>query len=262
MQTNNMKNSSTISPPKTSSQREKYQVTRLRTNEDISFPHLVIPTNQTPKLICRYISGNTIENLDTIADPDIWQNSSEIKFNSKAIDGVEDGPLTFVRFAWTDKYLFFYVEVEQPEKEGFLNNDKVWMGNNIEFLISPIWYDQPLYNEYEFLFNSQHAHNDLYWTKGRDLTEALSKYSSGIQWQTKPGLSFHKELRGWSMMGKIPFSDFKVFQPSDGDYWGLGLFRKSCNPDGSALLQAWSPPLNDPPKFHTPSRFGMLVFTK
>jgi hypothetical protein len=259
MKTNNMENQSTVATLLKSNQQEKYQPIPLRTHKGV--PKLVVPTEQTPKLICRYFSESTIENLNLLK-PEIWRDSLEVKFSANASNGTEEGLSTFVRFAWTDKALLFYVEVEQPEKEAFLNNDKVWTGNNIEFLISPRWYDQPLYDEYEFLFNSQQAYNDLYWIKGCNLTEALNKYSSEIQWQTKSDLYFHKELQGWSMMGKIPFSDFQVFSPLEGSYWGLGLFRKTHRSNGSILLQAWSPPLNNPPKFHTPSRFGMLMFTK
>lgn len=259
MKINSIKNQLTTTTLAKPGRQENYQATTLKSA--VNIPSLVVPTENTKRLFCTYLPNNSFELMDGL-EPKLWQDALEVRFNTKANDGVKEGPLTFIRFAWTDELLFFYVEVEQVEKEFFVDNDKVWVGNNIEFLISPRWYDRAFYDEYEFLFNSQQACNSLYWTQECTLTEALSRPCGQIEWKTRPGLFYHKELKGWSLMGKVPFSDFETQTPLPGDYWGLGLFRKSFNQNGTVLLQAWSPPLNDPPKFHTPTCFGMLVFTK
>ena len=116
-------------------------------------PKLVVPGQNTASLICRYISQE-IDFSDDL-NRDVWERGDEVSFNLKAHNGIASGPRTSVRFLWTDSFLHFYVEVEQDKPCGKdINNSKVWMGNNIEFLLTPRWFAEPFYDEYEFLFNS------------------------------------------------------------------------------------------------------------
>jgi len=222
-------------------------------------PQAVIPAADAAKMRCKY-SPHEIAISDEI-DAALWSSAEEIGFNLYARDGINKGPVTFVRFLWTRGYLNFYVEVEQSHQSFKLNFDRVWLGDNVEFLIAPRWFTTPFYDEYEFLFNSMNGYTDLHWTSNRTMEDALNWNAKGIELKFYKQLELHKNISGWAVQGRIPFSSFNMKPPKQNDYWGLGLFRKHYINDTNELLLAWSPPLTDPPKFHTPTRFGMLIFS-
>jgi hypothetical protein len=169
-----------------------------------------------------------------------------------------------VRFAWTEEMLLFYVEVEDsfcgPE---YVVHKNVWEGNNIEFLIAPRWYSEPYQDEYEFLFNCLKGYADLHWVDGAGLDASLLWDAEEIEYRTYDYLSFHSESSGWALQGRIPFRVFDMDTPRNNEQWGLGIFRCHFNQDMSGRLYlAWSPPLTDPPRFHTPQKFGILHFKR
>jgi hypothetical protein len=224
-----------------------------------SLSQMVVPTAETAKVRCKYISREIM--LSDKVDTALWNSAEEVCINLCAKDGVNKGPVTFARFLWTRDHLHFYVEVEQSHPSLKLDFDRVWLGDNIEFLIAPRWFATPFYDEYEFLFNSKGGYTDLHWTNNRTLEEALSWNVKGIELEFHGQLTLHKDISGWAVQGKIPFSSFGTRHPRQNDYWGLGLFRKHYIDDANELLLAWSPPLMDPPKFHTPTRFGAIIFS-
>jgi len=62
----------------------------------------------------------------------------------------------------------------------------------------------------------------------------------------------------WSAEWAIPFASFGVAAPGAGDRWRGNFFRIDQARGGE--YSAWSPTLADPPDFHLPHRFGVLVF--
>ena len=227
---------------------------------DVTCEVRVVRNNQTETVECVYSERDIC--IDTICDVDAWHKANEVTIHRRCIDGVETAPVTYLRLLWTKTYLVFHVEVEHRESDTQCDHNKeLWHGNNIEFLIAPRWYSTPRKDEYEFLFNSSGGFNTLHWTTGLSLQQALAWMPSGIEWAVKP-LVFHKETPGWTFEGKIPFSAFKVATPETGECWGLGLFRKNVLTDSTIQLLAWSPMFTDPVNFHTPSKFGAIMFTK
>lgn len=216
------------------------------------------PTRRTYKLTCPYISHSVCP--EAPFERDIWLAASTAEINRLSATGIRFEPEAWARFLWNDDYLYFYIEVEQ-NNPGEANNDTfVWLGNSIEFLISPHWFVKPFRDEYEILFNSNNAMANLHWQENT-LDEALQWEAEGLTWKLAHRLHFIDHKKGWSFWGAIPFDSLKRPTPTDGEYWGLGLFRKYIN-NGQEALIAWSPTLNNPTSFHTPARFGMLVFTK
>lgn len=225
-----------------------------------TIPDLVVPAEDTPQIRGLYCEHN----LDFTAtiDKSFWADAEEAKISRRCTDGAEQGPAAFVRFRWTPEALLFYAEVERPEVDIINDNSKLWLGSNVEFLFATRWFVRPFYNEYEFLFNSNGGFNSLRWSGNRNLDKAASWHVEGLKWHTLDKLSFHSNMDGWAFEGQIPFSTFQAVKPECGDYWGLGLYRSIRLNDSSQRFLAWSPTLTNPPAFHTPSKFGMILFDK
>ena len=62
----------------------------------------------------------------------------------------------------------------------------------------------------------------------------------------------------WSAEWAIPFASLGVAAPRAGDRWRANFFRIDQAHGGE--YSAWSATLADPPDFHLPDRFGLLVF--
>jgi len=62
----------------------------------------------------------------------------------------------------------------------------------------------------------------------------------------------------WSVEWAIPFAALGATAPSAGARWRANFTRIDQARGGE--YSAWSPTLADPPDFHVPDRFGMLVF--
>jgi len=73
-------------------------------------------------------------------------------------------------------------------------------------------------------------------------------------------LTRRREARdeSWSAEWAIPFASLGVSALRAGDQWRANFFRIDRAHGGE--YSAWSPTLVDPPDFHLPDRFGVLVF--
>ena len=219
---------------------------------------ILSPSVHTLRLNCMYIPNGQKKRFDGL-NGQVLSHAHEVQYNRRAVDGLPQRPRTWARFLWDDHYLYFHVEVEHISPDRSNDNlNVVWHGNNIEFLLAPRWYNKPFYDEYEFLFNSSGGYADLHW-QDNSIEQAILWTAEDMEWRLSPDLHFHSDAVGWSFQGRISFASLDCPCPGIGDFWGLGLFRKHID-GGKENLLAWSPPLNDPPKFHTPVRFGMLVF--
>jgi hypothetical protein len=64
--------------------------------------------------------------------------------------------------------------------------------------------------------------------------------------------------QGWSVEWAIPFAALGAPPPAPGERWRANFFR--IDRAGGGQFSAWSPTFADPPDFHVPDRFGVLVF--
>ncbi len=62
----------------------------------------------------------------------------------------------------------------------------------------------------------------------------------------------------WHVEWAIPFGALDAPAPRPGERWRANFYR--IDRAGAGEFSAWSPTLADPPDFHVPDRFGVLVF--
>ncbi len=231
-------------------------------NTFVNTPSKFVPSNETHTYICEF-SEDEYKLDNNEVNLEFWKSKPEIAFDNRASDGKKSGLFTFVRFAWTENNLYFYVEVQDNSCDSEnINRKQLWKGNNVEFIFTPKWYSEPFYNEYEFLFNCFGDYIDLHWLKGSSLNESLEWEAEGMEINFFDELVFHNSYDGWCFEGKLPFATLKISTPQNGEHWGMGLFRCHQLKEDFKDYLAWSPPLNDPVKFHKPSSYGKIIFDK
>ncbi len=66
----------------------------------------------------------------------------------------------------------------------------------------------------------------------------------------------------WTVELALPFSQIgrEGHPPQEGETWRANCYR--IDRAGEGEFSCWSPTLTDPPSFHVPARFGMLVFSE
>jgi len=258
-----MKTESGNASPKTQPQvpalRPKVEATAAPSPRAAPGPPRVVPSTNTLRVQCRYCPMEA----GATPGPVQWDRAEEVRIDRHCTDGAAGGPVAYVRLLWTDTDLWFHVEVEEAATDRIHNNDeKVWLGNNIELLLLPRWFSRPFYDEYEFLFNSTGGLNELHWEHAATLETAAKWKAAGLRRSTSRALTFHPDKQGWCLQVRLPFKSLRAETPRPGDYWGLGLYRKHYLSDGAQRFLAWSPTFTDPPAFHVPSRLGMMVFAE
>jgi hypothetical protein len=67
-----------------------------------------------------------------------------------------------------------------------------------------------------------------------------------------------RDARGWRAEWAIPFASLDAPPPRPGDRWRANFYR--IDQANGGAYSAWSPTFADPPDFHVPDRFGVLVF--
>ena len=216
-----------------------------------------IPVVEIPVIKCRRING--AEKPDS---SQFWEDADAVKFNFSCKTGGQEGPETSVRFLWDAATLYYSVDVQEDSEQytQYNNPHQIWKGNNIELIISPRWTNLPFHDEYEFLFNSSGHVKPLHWNGIRDINMAMRWQPQNLKchFSNKPVFARHRY--GWSFYGEIPIQALRVETLNTGDAWRLGLYRRHITHDQRHLLLAWSPTVTDPPQFHIPAKYGMLLF--
>lgn len=179
-----------------------------------------------------------------------------------------------VKFLWDDQFLYAAFFCEDPDAWATLTkeDDPLWGEEVVELFIDP---DGNIHNYYEVEYNPVNARVDLAVINGGERTKG--RIQGWFEWDYKnmknatfvqgDGLKEGTKDSFWTVEIAIPYEDMYEMDhvpPQDGDMWRLNAYRiergKSGKTPDDDWYAAFSPTLRG--SFHTPWRFGKIIFKK
>jgi len=165
------------------------------------------------------------------------------------------------KMLWDDSNLYFAFECDDTDITATMTkrDEHLWQEEVVEVFIDP---DGDEKNYIELEVNPLGAFLDLFV-----LTPVVpipyESYNIPAKWAVKVDGTVQNSSdrdRGWSVELAVPLQEAVTAPnrpPKDGDRWRLNLYRIERKPKDQLI--AWSPTLK--PSFHTPSRFGEVIFS-
>jgi hypothetical protein len=162
---------------------------------------------------------------------------------------------------WDDSNLYFAFECDDTDLVATMTkrDEHLWQEEVVEIFIDP---DGDGNNYLELEVNPLGAFLDLFV-----LTPVVpipyESYNIPAKWAVKVDGTVQNSAdrdRGWNVELSLPLGEAVTapnHPPKDGDKWRLNLYRIERKPKEQYI--AWSPTLK--PSFHTPSRFGEVMFS-
>jgi len=214
-----------------------------------------------PVHVCRRTAEPIL--VDGVLSEASWQRAEVIALREDGSGGAPRQP-TAARLLWDDTYLYvaFVCQdrdvwgvtterdqpiYEQEVVEVFLDEDSDGIGY-VEIEVSPL-----------------NAVLDLWMLNRDDRRQGLWGWdSAGLRTAVVvDGDPFHRgtDDRSWTVEMAIPFADLLTaphIPPRSGDVWRANLYRIDRAAAGDEY-SAWSPTFRR--NYHTPERFGVLVFS-
>lgn len=160
---------------------------------------------------------------------------------------------TTVRVLWSDNFLYLgyscpftqitTFEPAELDKERF----GLWDRDVVEVFINADAANLRHYTEYELSPN------------GEKLDLVLKLPDKDFKWSSRfeTAVKIDPAARTWTAEMKIPLASLSDNKPSPGTRWRINFYRHDA---ANQAFLAWSPTLNG--NFHTPERFGTLVFAE
>lgn len=190
-------------------------------------------------------------------DPNFWQEAISLV---RAEDGEAPANPTKMRCFWNEDYLGVYFYAIDHDIWGSYTepDDPIYREEVVEVFLAPFPNDLVNYFELELsprnvpfsakITNNGKVNVDLSWTPN---------------WETEvfiQGTLDNREDRDefWLAKMLLPLADFNV-NVHPGDRWRGNFFRIDREPDEHS---AWSPVFTNPANFHTPQRFGEILFLR
>ncbi|NLD71883.1 MAG: hypothetical protein GX649_04110 [Chloroflexi bacterium] len=213
-----------------------------------------------PEYICHRARGPIV--IDGLLNEEAWEHAPAVALREDGAGG-QPRQATTMRALWDDEYLYvaFYCEdrdiwgitterdqpiYEQEVVEVFLDADRDGIGY-VEIEVSPL-----------------NAVLDLFMLLRDDRRQGLWDWDSdGLRTAVVvDGDPHHRctDDRSWTVEMAIPLTDLFTaphIPPQVGDVWHANFYRIDRAEDGDEF-SAWSPTFRR--NYHTPSRFGRLVF--
>ncbi|MBX3732138.1 MAG: amidohydrolase family protein [Verrucomicrobiae bacterium] len=186
-----------------------------------------------------------------------WRNTPAFPLEQESRDGRARPELsTEVRFLWSDRHLYVGYECPFTELTDFgppvpgeriRSPEALWDRDVVELFVAPSLEHPRHYTEYEWAPNNEALDLQI-----RDSKPDFD-WSSGMEW----AVTVHPERRVWICEARIPLASLHGDAPVEGTRWRANVYR--IDRANRAFL-ASNPTLSG--TFHTPARFGWLVFRR
>ena len=216
--------------------------------------------NYLPAYICRRTS--VVPSLDGSMSAAAWQQAAPVTL-VQAASGEPPRQPTEARLLWDDSYLYIGFRCTDSRIYATLagRGEHLWEEEVVEVFLDD---DADEYSYAEFEVNPLNAILELYIIKRGEVWKQLwDWHSPGMRAAVKvDGDPTNPDStdRGWTAEIALPWEDFctaPYLPPLPGDRWRMNLYRIDRSPAGDEY-SAWSPPGRN--AFHTPERFGWLIF--
>jgi predicted TIM-barrel fold metal-dependent hydrolase len=211
-----------------------------------------------PLVRARHISQDFQPNGEL--DEPVWQMAKPVVMEYSSGDySARPEMATTVRVLWSDDSLYLGYEcpftkftVFDPpafdkERHGQERGMSLWDRDVVEAFIASDPANLRHYSEYEVAPTNEKL--DLVLDAGKGDFEWSSGFQSAVQ--------IDKKAKRWTCEMRIPLKSLASVKPQAGTQWRLNFFR--CDRANNAFL-AWNPALTG--SFHTPEKFGVLVFVE
>ncbi len=220
---------------------------------------------------CRWATGTIT--LDGIADELAWKNASTIdSFQVPLLVGKDARAAktkTRAKLLWDHEFLYFHADMEDATLYATVeaHDGETWRDDVFELFFHP---DRKKTGYYEFEVTPKNTQLDAYFPKQDIMTmeKQLRVGEFGMKTAVKIRGSLGKSDKpdsGWSVEGRIPWSDFLRTggRPNDGESWGFSLCRMDYSKDGkeSELSSTSKIEMKKfPAFFHQTEDFGTIKF--
>lgn len=230
-------------------------------------PELKRSPYDLPLYICHRTTGPI--KVDGILNEDSWKKAPTADFWLMGNSFKKATQNTTAKLCWDDKYL--YVGFECADTNIYTrytqHDDALFNDDAVEAFINP---SGDLIHYFEFEVSPTNVTYDLKITNPTGNTHTTTYDASwecpGILTATKVIGTVNNDKdtdTGWSVEMAIPLKAFQGAPncpPINGDRWRMNMFR--CGEAPVNEYDNWSLILDPDASFHTPSRFGALVFKK
>lgn len=224
------------------------------------FAHLTTPATAAgpetlPLLEARYVARDFVPD-GQLQEPG-WKEAVPLPLERETRDGrIRPELSTPCRALWSDRFLYLGYECPFTELTDFgtaqpgeriQSPSALWDRDVVEFFVAPDPQRLDRYTEYEWAPNNEAL--DLRIRK----PDSDFAWSSGMEWKVR----VDRERKVWTCEVRIPLTALADHLPADGTRWRANFYR--IDRANRAFL-ASNPTLNG--SFHTPERFGWLVFRR
>lgn len=226
------------------------------------YPFYPQARNDAARLPTYEVARTTVPvKVDGRLDDSAWSKCAPVGEFVINLDGAPSNNKTEAKILYDDQFLYFAFRC--PDENIWATfrqrDDHLWTEEVVEVFLQA----DPKQTSYiELEVNPLGAMIDIFLMNVRKPLPYQSWNSAKLQWgvQVDGTVDGNEGDRQWTSEIALPMQDVVPapnIPPKPGDRWRLNLYRVEKRP--ANVLLAWSPTLRN--DFHTPSRFGEIVFT-
>jgi uncharacterized repeat protein (TIGR03806 family) len=215
---------------------------------------------------CRFAETPIV--IDGAADDDAWKNAETVEAFHLPWLGDQARlarTSTKARLLWDREYLFFFADMEDSDLFADVkdHDGTTWNNDVFELFFRP---DRAKPGYYEFQVNALGTKFDCYFPQRASIDFEKQKKLGAFHIEAKVKLRGTLNQRddadrGWSVEGRIPWTDFLRTggRPEPGEQWGLNLCRYDYHKDWKEPELSCIAPISKP-DFHQLENYAAVTF--